>query len=519
MVKIEFSYIVPVYNAERTLERCVESIEYGKQKNIEIILSDDCSTDGSWKICQEMQTRYKNIVCIRNGENKGVSYTRNQALNIAKGKYILFVDSDDWVSPDYADSLKTLVEDEKTGLGLCGFRFRQELYGNKKDYVFDTEGKDKEIIPITESFTVLEKILLQQLWNKIFRRDIIQEKNLRFDEAQSMGEDFQFVLDYMQAIQCDKYIILNKTLYTYVRENSTSLMSKLGLKNYDQALDRYKRLFYLSGDDSEYVQKEFIKACKQLKQTFLYQITHTGTLNRGEKLNYIEQVQQDGQALKYYRNEKKRFYKERLVCMKQLAQKWMNGFSRRIQRNKNNELTGKVKKDLKQEQFSLISQNCIGGLFYHDMGIEFQSPTINLFFSAEDFLKFAAKLKYYMRLELDMYWGIDYPMGTLGDLTIHFMHYLTCREAKAAWERRSIRLHYDKIVVIATDRNNFGTDEFLNWKKLPYKKVLFTANPEFAGEEGVIFYPEYEKKGLVPDLIPKREFYKDGVLLSIINSL
>ena len=153
------------------------------------------------------------------------------------------------------------------------------------------------------------------------------------------------------------------------------------------------------------------------------------------------------------------------------------------------------------------------------MDLQFQSPTINLFFSAEDFLKFAANLYTYIYLELDMYWGPDYPMGRLGDLVIHFMHYLTCREAKDAWERRSRRLHYDKIVIISTDRNNFGTDEFTEWKNLPYKKILFTANSKFAGEEGVVFYPEYEKKGLVPDLIPKREFYKDGILLSVINSL
>lgn len=516
---MEFSYIVPVYNAESTLERCVESIEYGKQKDIEIILSDDCSTDDSWEICQKMQRRFKNVVCLRNTENKGVSYTRNQALNIARGRYILFVDSDDWVCMDYADSLKRLTESEPTGLALCGFRFRQGLYGNKTDYVFDTDGQEKVVIPVSESFTVLKRVLLQQLWNKIFCGDVIREKKLRFDESQSMGEDFQFVLDYMEAAQCNKYVIINKSLYTYVRANQSSLMSKFGLGNYAQGLNRYEQLFFLSGGDSEYVQKEYDNACQRLKQTFLYQITHTSALKKTEKLRYIEQVQHDGQALKYYRNGTTGFCKEQLRHMKQLAQNWINGFSRRIQRNKNAALTRKIKEGLKQEQFSLISQNCIGGLFYHDMGLQFQSPTINLFFSAEDFLKFAANLEYYMRLELDMYWGPDYPMGRLDDLVIHFMHYLTCREAKDAWERRRMRLQYDKIVIISTDRNNFGIDEFMEWKNLPYKKILFTANSKFAGEEGVVFYPEYEKKGLVPDLIPKREFYKDGILLSVINSL
>lgn len=516
---VEFSYIVPVYNAESTLERCVESIEYGKQKDIEIILSDDCSTDGSWKVCQEMQRRFNNIVCLRNTENKGVSYTRNQALNIARGKYILFVDSDDWVCVDYADSLKKLTESETTGLALCGFRFRQSLYGSKKDYVFDTDGYEQEVIPISESFTVLKKVLLQQLWNKIFRGDIVREQKLCFDESLSMGEDFQFVLDYMEAAQCNKYIIINKPLYTYVRANQSSLMSKFGLGNYEQELERYKQLFYLSGVDSEYVQKEYGNACERQKQTFLYHITHTSTLSKSEKLNCIEQVRHDGLALKHYRDGMKGLYKEQLLHMKQLIKYWLNGFGRRIQRNRRALLVHKVKKDLKQEQFSLISQNCIGGVFYHDMDLKFQSPTIDLFFSAEDFLKFAANLKYYMSLKLDMYWGLDYPMGKLGDLAVHFMHYQTCAVAVDAWKRRSLRLQYDKVVVLATDRNNFRSNEFMKWKSLPYKKVLFTANPEFTGEEGVVYYPEYEKKGFVPDLIPKREFYKDGILLSIINTL
>ena len=108
-------------------------------------------------------------------------------------------------------------------------------------------------------------------------------------------------------------------------------------------MNRYKQLLFLSGDDSEYVQKEYDNACQRLRQTFLYQITHTSAFNKKEKLRYIEQVESDGQALKYYRNGTIGFYKERLRHMKQIAQNWINGFSRRIQRNKNAALASKIK--------------------------------------------------------------------------------------------------------------------------------------------------------------------------------
>ena len=114
-------------------------------------------------------------------------------------------------------------------------------------------------------------------------------------------------------------------------------------------------------------------------------------------------------------------------------------------------------------------------------------------------------------------WGEEYPIGTLGDVEIHFMHYETCKEAKEAWNRRKQRLTWGRILLIATDRNGFDDAVFEDWKKIAYPKILFTAQRKCVSKTDSVFYSEYEDNGFVQDLIPSREFYKDGILVNKIN--
>lgn len=178
-----------------------------------------------------------------------------------------------------------------------------------------------------------------------------------------------------------------------------------------------------------------------------------------------------------------------------------------------------LRKKVHAEDVTILSQNCIGGVFYHDMGMQFLSPTINLFMMEPDFVNFVLDLEHYLHCELRIQWGESYPIGELDDIRIHFMHYETCQEAKQAWERRVKRIRHDRIVVVATDRNGFHEDVYRLWKKIPYPKVLFTADPRYAQDPDSVFFPEYQAQGFVPDLIPRREFYKDGKLIQTINQL
>lgn len=167
------------------------------------------------------------------------------------------------------------------------------------------------------------------------------------------------------------------------------------------------------------------------------------------------------------------------------------------------------------KDFTLISQNCIGGILYHDLGMQFLSPTVNLFIKEPDFVRFVLNLRYYMDREPEMRWGEEYPIGKLDDIEIHFMHYKTCEEAKESWNRRKARINWDRIIVLCTDRDGFDEAAYTQWKQIPYPKLLFTAKTEFTEDSLII--REFIKDGETGDLIRSRLFYRDDVLLNLLN--
>lgn len=181
----------------------------------------------------------------------------------------------------------------------------------------------------------------------------------------------------------------------------------------------------------------------------------------------------------------------------------------------------KIKKSLKNDNFTIISQNCIGGVFYHDMNMQFLSPTINLFFKAADFQKLIKNLKFYMEKEIDVSLKNEnkYPIGRIEDIEVHFLHYKTCDEAKKSWETRKQRINYNKIIILSTDRDGFNEILFEVWKKIPYTKLFFTSQKCYASDKDSLYFPEYEREGMIPDLIPDRQFYKEGRLISAVNNI
>lgn len=508
------SVIIPVYNAEKTLRRCVESLVLGQERNLEVILSEDCSRDSSWALCQELAAEFPNVRCIQNERNSGVSHTRNRALELARGEYILFVDSDDWVGARYGAQLLKYARENRDSLCICGQHFLDKVHGSRRDYVWDAHAGETVRLRREQIYELSERFLLQQLWNKVFRRDIIEEYHIRFDENMSMGEDFQFVLDYMEAAGIESCTVLNEPLYYYIRWGNTSLMSKFGLIQNQQEYDRIEQLHRLSGLPTTEKRDAMLRASRS---NYVYHLSRNPNLSKAEKLQAIERIMQDGASTQHYRKQLLQQAKEKIARMLSDAKNLLPRFRARMGRKKLQRLIRRQRQMLTASDFSIISQNCIGGVLYHDMGMQFLSPTINTFIREPDFVKLCCDPEYYMNLPLQMHWEEEYPVGRLDDVEIHFMHYETCKEARESWERRKKRINYDKILVLATDRDGFDGQVYEQWKKVPYPKVLFTANPEF--KEDAIFFPEYEKAGAVGDLISQRLFYRDNTLLRKLNSL
>lgn len=512
------SIVIPVYNAEKTVQRTVESLVYGEERNIEIILVEDCSKDKSWKVCQNLSKKYTNVYCYQNKKNSGVSYTRNHGLEVADSEYILFVDSDDWVSGKYAEKLLSTAQQNPNSLVISGFYFRNEVVGDKQDYIWKKDGRTTYRVTQKNFFELQKKSHLHQLWNKIFRRDVIEKAHLRFDESQSMGEDFQFVLDYMEAGKIETCVVLNSPLYYYIRATQSSLMSHFGADVNEHAFNRFGQLLHLCGDVTPEIEKCYETALADLKKNYVYQAVR-GKTSKKEKLSFIENVMQDGKAKQHYRIQKNILMKENIRHGISWVMALPRRFYGRMQRKKRDKLAAEMKAKLHARDFTVLSQNCIGGVFYHDMGLQFTSPMINLYMTGKDFVAFVLNLDYYLSLKLRMTWGEEYPIGYLDDVAIYFMHYHTCQEAEEEWEKRKTRIIRNNIVVLCTDMVDFTDEVYEKWRQIPYLKVLYTAKREYANESDTVFFPEYESNGKVPDLIPKREFYRDGVLIDTVNRL
>ena len=157
---------------------------------------------------------------------------------------------------------------------------------------------------------------------------------------------------------------------------------------------------------------------------------------------------------------------------------------------------------------TIISQNCIGGVLYHELGLQFLSPTVNLFMVNEDFIKFCENLQYYISLDITPYEGEikrNYPLGMCGDIVWYFVHYNSFEEAKKKWNDRKERVNMNNIYIIATDRDGFNSELLERFKKLPYEnKKLFSHLP-IINEEDSVYIKGYENCGEIEPLTNKVE--------------
>lgn len=211
------SIIIPVHNVEKYLRKCLESIIPQITEQDEILLINDNSTDSSTEICEEYSRKYSNIY-TEYGKNGGPSKTRNIGIDKAQGKYILFIDSDDYLHKDY---IKKMLENiDNYQLKVCCYSFvYEESKKVKKQKYFEKSYNNGIEIPKESFIKLYHRQLLNIVWNKIYYTNIIKENNIRFDENVTKGEDLLFNLDYILHINTSIGII-NESLYYYVSKSS-----------------------------------------------------------------------------------------------------------------------------------------------------------------------------------------------------------------------------------------------------------------------------------------------------------
>lgn len=232
---MRYSVIIPIYNAENTLPRCLDSLASQLRDDMEVLLIDDGSADESFQICQTYAQQHPQFFPIHQ-ENDGVSSARNRGLDLARGDYILFVDSDDYVSTDYFSVLDRALADHPDMLlfGYQNFGAYDSAWDLGEYTVFDS-------VEIAKKADYgMREYLFSSLWSKAFCRSIIENNHLRFSRDLSIGEDQTFIFSYTLHVKSLK-AIQNKLYYV-----STGDQESLSRKRRDyltvQMLEMYRSM-------------------------------------------------------------------------------------------------------------------------------------------------------------------------------------------------------------------------------------------------------------------------------------
>lgn len=207
----EISVIVPVYNVEKWLPKCLDSILGQTYGDFELILVNDGSTDGSLKICREYEVKDKRLRVI-NGPNRGSSAARNTGLEFAQGKWIIFCDSDDWWDLQLLEKLHTAAIENDADIAVCGAVWEYENYNEVTLYPND-KFEPRSIIPLIGG-------IYSCLWNKLVRRSLYSKYDIKGENGITMWDDH--LITSRLRYHSRRTVIVNEGLYHYNKcvENS-----------------------------------------------------------------------------------------------------------------------------------------------------------------------------------------------------------------------------------------------------------------------------------------------------------
>ena len=234
------SVIVPVYNVEKYLDKCIESIVNQTYKNLEIILVDDGSPDNCPQICDAWAEKDSRIKAIHK-KNGGVSSARNAGLEIITGEYVTFVDSDDWIEQDYVSNIITSEHFDECDVIACGFTFE---YAKDDLKTFDYEN------------TIIETDLLKRFirddirpeaCGKFIKKDLA--KQVSFDDSFGYAEDLLF--NYEVFKQCSKLSCISSHKYHYLQESGNSSTTAIITENRARAYKVFEKILLDNKENPE----------------------------------------------------------------------------------------------------------------------------------------------------------------------------------------------------------------------------------------------------------------------------
>lgn len=269
----KISIVVPVYNVEKDLQRCVESIIKQSYPLWELWLINDGSTDSSADLCEKFAA-YDNRIRVIHKENGGVSSARNVGIDNASGDYVIFVDSDDYLEENTLELMLKAAISANADVVLCGFIYRimseNSTIRNVPQHPFVG---DNDSFLANYFWEVYQKDLINPPWNKLIRRELLQENDLKFNINFSILEDIAFSIQVLE--KSSKIVILQEALYNYCFKQQGNLVNKFhqnffeALLNLDECLRQYFTIEDNTGLDDIRQQIFFQKTLAYLRKMYV----------------------------------------------------------------------------------------------------------------------------------------------------------------------------------------------------------------------------------------------------------
>lgn len=285
------SIVVPMYNCSNAISRCVHSILAQTYQNIEVLLVDDGSIDDTEIICSEIK-KHDDRISIFRQKNSGVSAARNLGIAKAKGRYLMFVDSDDYLSETYVEKMVSALENANAELCISGYTY---TYTNeeKKHSCESFLCCDKNEF-VKKFGKLYEEYFLHVVWNKIFVRELLKTD---FPQGLSLGEDLLFVLEYLKNIQ--RIAVIEETGYHYVIGQEQSLTAKFRKNGFKIAELLYKSsMNYIEGYNDKDAVEAVCKIFLNDTSKFIKDISINKELDTADKESFLLEIA-DNQSFRY----------------------------------------------------------------------------------------------------------------------------------------------------------------------------------------------------------------------------
>ncbi len=537
-MKPKISIIVPAYNVQRYIRNSVDSILCQNSLDWELILVDDGSTDGTSIVCDEL-TKKDSRISVVHKNNGGLSSARNAGIDVARGEYLMFVDGDDCLDPVTVSSL-TAAASLHPECDIIQFRYEEVSPTMPLGHCTTNEIIDYyECTDEYNYFLQLFKLggVAASACTKLIKRSVVG--NLRFKEG-IIHEDEEFVTRLLPQCRCIGYC--SNEFYKYAMRPGSIVHSYFSRKRLDVISILKERIAYLEKQGYMDLAEKFASnlytnlsrlwndayKAKDMDSVHLVEREISELASKRIKVGkgvFDILILKSGCCRSYLLRT--HYHLKKLI--KPFAQKIRNA---RTKYNRHKQCKTR-KKQLKYTDFTIISNNCWGGIVYQYFGLQYSSPTVGLFMMDDDYIKFLERLDYYLsqplvfishteskyqeRLQRETTAKECYPIALLDDIEVHFLHYKSTEEAQKKWEYRKTRINKNRLLVKMSQRSSDDLNILEQFEKLPYKNKICFTEYERIGKE-FVHIPELKRLNIQGG--DETPFVMDKVdLVELINNM